>query len=492
MQVQMYRDNIPLGKFEDLKDAVLHYIANLFDRDVEKLGAGVVLLSNGEHYRIRSQFDGHRKPNCYMVATRFGGVIFDYFKPTPTELKAMKAKADKIRQDVYATLADQFGLKPSEIKDTDTLDTLGGDSLDAVEVIMRLEEDFEVEITDSEADKWQNAGQIVAYFEAEADRARMNELATAKRANQTPNYEVPGMTRTANKVEVAFASASKSMVAAVRADLKALDKAETQAHTKAMVAVDALPEVKRNIIIMPNSWYVTLGQGKKKVIVDGPYKTRTGVSAALRTFVRKNPAVNPLMLFVAMGRILRAHGTPFSPDYVPRRAVIGRVAPQVKTKRIDPERVKAQQELIRKRRLLSRANSSVMRATAPLHGKLYVVDDKTNLMVSGPYSSHAAALKAIPENAKGLILLTGQHCAMTGIEYARQFKAVAPKKMHSHFFAEGQPVLVNGKRAKIVSVDNKAKTATVRSKSSPASDAAFSFQAFTLHYAACLLALNTK
>lgn len=491
MQVQMYRNNIPLGKFEDLKDAVLHYIANLFDRDVEKLGAGVVLLSNGEHYRIRSQFDGPRKPNCYMVATRFGGVIFDYFKPTPTELKAMKAKADKIRQDVYATLADQFGLKPSEIKDTDTLDTLGGDSLDAVEVIMRLEEDFEVEITDSEADKWQNVGQIVAYFEAEADRARMNELAAAKRANQTPNYEVPGMTRTANKVEASFASASKSMVASVRADLKSLDLAETQAHTKAMAAVDALPEVKRHIVIMPADWYLTHGQGKKRVIVDGPYKSRSGVTTALRTYVRKNPAVNPLQVYVAVGHILRANSVPFSPDYIPRRGAVSRVEPKRKVKRINPELVKAQQDKMRKRRLLSRANSSVMRATAPLYGKLYVVDDKSSLMVSGPYGTHSAAKFAVGTNSN-LIVLSGQHCAMSNIEYARQFKAVTPKTLHSHFFAEGQSVLVNGKRAKIVSIDNKAKTATVRCKSSPASDAAFSFQAFTLHYAACLLALNTK
>ena len=43
---------------------------------------------------------------------------------------------------------------PKGVIDTDTLESLGGDSLDAIEIIMLLEEELEIEITDDEGDKY--------------------------------------------------------------------------------------------------------------------------------------------------------------------------------------------------------------------------------------------------------------------------------------------------------------------------------------------------
>ncbi len=45
------------------------------------------------------------------------------------------------------------------------VDDLGADSLDVVELVMALEEKFEIEIPDEEAEKIQTVGDVVAYIE---------------------------------------------------------------------------------------------------------------------------------------------------------------------------------------------------------------------------------------------------------------------------------------------------------------------------------------
>lgn len=42
---------------------------------------------------------------------------------------------------------------------------LEADSLDAVEIIMAIEDEFEIEVPDEEAEKFQNVGDIVKYVE---------------------------------------------------------------------------------------------------------------------------------------------------------------------------------------------------------------------------------------------------------------------------------------------------------------------------------------
>lgn len=290
---------------------------------------------------------------------------------------------------------------------------------------------------------------------------------------------------TTNQVTTSFQSASKRMIADVRANLKSLDVAETQAHTKAMAAVDALPEVKR--IILPRSQYLTQGLGKKKVIIDGPFTLRAGAHSALRAYVRKNPDVNPLSIAVCLGIVLRRHSTPFSPDYTPRGVAGSQVVRKIRVKAVNPERVKAQQELVRKRRLLSRANSSVLHATLPLNGKLYVVNDKTSLIVSGPYGTHSAAKLATAANTD-LIVLSGQQCASAHMQYSPKFEVTSPVKLNSRFFAEGQTVLVNGKQTKITAIAAK----KVTTKTITVNDESFDHSDFTLNYARRLLVLSVK
>ena len=61
---------------------------------------------------------------------------------------------DNIEQRVKKTVAEQLGMNESEIKNESSfLDDLGADSLDIVELVMALEEEFECEIPDEEAEK---------------------------------------------------------------------------------------------------------------------------------------------------------------------------------------------------------------------------------------------------------------------------------------------------------------------------------------------------
>ena len=50
------------------------------------------------------------------------------------------------------------------------MEDLGADSLDVVELVMRFEEEFDVEIPDEDAEKIQTVGEAVKYIEAKSDK----------------------------------------------------------------------------------------------------------------------------------------------------------------------------------------------------------------------------------------------------------------------------------------------------------------------------------
>lgn len=61
---------------------------------------------------------------------------------------------ENIEQRVKKIVAEQLGVKEEEIKNESSfVDDLGADSLDTVELVMALEEEFETEIPDEEAEK---------------------------------------------------------------------------------------------------------------------------------------------------------------------------------------------------------------------------------------------------------------------------------------------------------------------------------------------------
>ncbi|MFH1856362.1 MAG: acyl carrier protein [Candidatus Omnitrophota bacterium] len=70
--------------------------------------------------------------------------------------------AEKIKQ----IIAEQLGVKLEEIKsESSFVDDLGADSLDTVELVMALEEEFSIEIPDEDAEKMTTVASAIKYIE---------------------------------------------------------------------------------------------------------------------------------------------------------------------------------------------------------------------------------------------------------------------------------------------------------------------------------------
>jgi acyl carrier protein len=76
---------------------------------------------------------------------------------------------ENIEQSVKKIIAEQLGVNEAEIKNESSfVDDLGADSLDTVELVMALEEEFEIEIPDEEAEKITTVQQAVDYIKKTA------------------------------------------------------------------------------------------------------------------------------------------------------------------------------------------------------------------------------------------------------------------------------------------------------------------------------------
>ena len=71
-----------------------------------------------------------------------------------------------VESKIRTIIAEQLGVKPEEVTPTASfVDDLGADSLDTVELIMALEEEFNVEIPDEDAEKMKTVGDAIKYIE---------------------------------------------------------------------------------------------------------------------------------------------------------------------------------------------------------------------------------------------------------------------------------------------------------------------------------------
>ena len=71
---------------------------------------------------------------------------------------------DNVEQRVKKIVAEQLGVNEAEIKNESSfVDDLGADSLDNVELVMALEEEFECDIPDEEAEKITTVQQAIDY-----------------------------------------------------------------------------------------------------------------------------------------------------------------------------------------------------------------------------------------------------------------------------------------------------------------------------------------
>ncbi|MDB5085618.1 MAG: acyl carrier protein [Bacilli bacterium] len=68
---------------------------------------------------------------------------------------------------VKTIIVDRLGVEEADVKmESSFKDDLGADSLDVVELVMELEDEFDLEISDEDAEKITSVGEVVKYIEA--------------------------------------------------------------------------------------------------------------------------------------------------------------------------------------------------------------------------------------------------------------------------------------------------------------------------------------
>jgi len=81
----------------------------------------------------------------------------------------MEPVADRVKK----IIVDQLGVEEETVTpEASFVDDLGADSLDTVELVMALEEEFGVEIPDEDAEKITRVKEAVDYIEKHADKAK--------------------------------------------------------------------------------------------------------------------------------------------------------------------------------------------------------------------------------------------------------------------------------------------------------------------------------
>lgn len=74
-----------------------------------------------------------------------------------------------VLEKVKAILAEQFDVEEDKVTaDTDLQEDLGADSLDVVDLLMSIEDEFGVEVPHDEIENIKTVGSLVSYIEANA------------------------------------------------------------------------------------------------------------------------------------------------------------------------------------------------------------------------------------------------------------------------------------------------------------------------------------
>ena len=77
--------------------------------------------------------------------------------------------AEAVSDRVRAIIAEQLGVKLEEVTDgASFIEDLGADSLDTVELVMALEEEFGIEIPDEDAEKMVTVGDAIKYIDTKS------------------------------------------------------------------------------------------------------------------------------------------------------------------------------------------------------------------------------------------------------------------------------------------------------------------------------------
>ena len=72
-----------------------------------------------------------------------------------------------VQPKVKEVIVEQLGVDPERVRpEASFIDDLGADSLDIVELVMAMEEEFGIEIPDEDAEKLKTVGDVASYLQA--------------------------------------------------------------------------------------------------------------------------------------------------------------------------------------------------------------------------------------------------------------------------------------------------------------------------------------
>lgn len=78
-----------------------------------------------------------------------------------------KQKGEAVEEKIKNVIIEQLGVKASDVtREANFMEDLAADSLDCVELTMALEVEFNIEISDEDAEKLLTVGQVIDYIEA--------------------------------------------------------------------------------------------------------------------------------------------------------------------------------------------------------------------------------------------------------------------------------------------------------------------------------------
>jgi acyl carrier protein len=81
-------------------------------------------------------------------------------------------KVASVEERVIDIVAEQLGVDKDKItRETSFVNDLGADSLDTVELVMELEEEFDITIPDDAAEKIQTVGQAISYIDENSQKS---------------------------------------------------------------------------------------------------------------------------------------------------------------------------------------------------------------------------------------------------------------------------------------------------------------------------------
>jgi len=76
-------------------------------------------------------------------------------------------KVSDVGQRIIEIVAEQLGADKAQIsRETSFINDLGADSLDTVEIVMEIEDEFDIDVPQEDAEKIQTVGQAIDYVEA--------------------------------------------------------------------------------------------------------------------------------------------------------------------------------------------------------------------------------------------------------------------------------------------------------------------------------------